>query len=129
MTIVKMVLRLLCLAPFEEAQRHWRSQRQTSMIVAVLGFWFIYQLLFVLPNFDYPQVLSWISDPLNAFILILLSLFLIYHAELGIQVVIEDYISTENLRKYALFFLRALRILVVIISLVAISSILIGGKP
>jgi succinate dehydrogenase / fumarate reductase membrane anchor subunit len=99
------------------------------MIVAVLGFWFIYQLLFVLPNFDYPQVLSWVSDPLNAFILILLSLFLIYHAELGIQVVIEDYISTENLRKYALFFLRALRILVVIISLVAISSILIGGKP
>ena len=127
MTIVKMALRLLCLAPFEEAQRHWRSQRQTSMIITVFGFWFIYQLLFVLPNFDYPQVLSWVSDPLNASILILLSLFLIYHAELGIQVVIEDYISTENLRKYALFFLRALRMLVVITSLVSISSVLIGG--
>ncbi|MDP6124065.1 MAG: succinate dehydrogenase, hydrophobic membrane anchor protein, partial [Arenicellales bacterium] len=109
------------------AKEHWRSQRETAVIVMVLGFWLIYQLLFVLPSFEYNEVLFWAAEPLNALILLLLSLFLIYHAELGVQVVIEDYISTENVRKYVLLLLRLLRISVVIVSIVSISSILIGG--
>ncbi len=127
MKIIKGILKLLCLASFEEAKEHWRSQRETAVIVMVLGFWLIYQLLFVLPSFEYNEVLFWAAKPLNALILLLLSLFLIYHAELGVQVVIEDYISTENVRKYVLLLLRLLRISVVIVSIVSISSILIGG--
>jgi len=127
MNILHMFLKLLSLAPFEHARQHWVSQRITSIAIVILGFWFVYQLLFVLTSFDHPEVYAWASDPLNAIILLLLSLYAIYHAELGVQTVIEDYVATKRLRTYTLYLLRFLRVMVVVISFVAIGCIIKGG--
>ena len=127
MNILHMFLKLLSLAPFEHARQHWVSQRITSIAIVILGFWFVYQLLFVLTSFNHPEVFAWASDPLNAIILLLLSLYAIYHAELGVQTVIEDYVATERLRTYTLYLLRFLRVMVVVISFVAIGCIIKGG--
>ena len=127
MNILRMFLKLLSLAPFEHARQHWVSQRITSIAIVILGFWFVYQLLFVLTSFDHPEVYAWASDPLNAIILLLLSLYAIYHAELGVQTVIEDYVATKRLRTYTLYLLRFLRVMVVVISFVAIGCIIKGG--
>jgi len=127
MNILHMFLKLLSLAPFEHARQHWVSQRITSIAIVILGLWFVYQLLFVLPSFDHPEVFAWASDPLNAIILLLLSLYAIYHAELGVQMVVEDYVATERLRTYTLYLLRFLRVMVVVISFVSIGCIIKGG--
>ena len=127
MNILHMFLKLLSLAPFEHARQHWVSQRITSIAIVILGLWFVYQLLFVLPGFNHPEVFAWASDPLNAIILLLLSLYAIYHAELGVQTVIEDYVATERLRTYTLYLLRFLRVMVVVISFVSIGCIIKGG--
>ena len=127
MNILHMFLKLLSLAPFEHARQHWVSQRITSIAIVILGLWFVYQLLFVLTSFDHPEVYAWASDPLNAIILLLLSLYAIYHAELGVQTVLEDYVATERLRIYTLYLLRFLRVMVVVISFVAIGCIIKGG--
>ena len=127
MNILYMFLKLLSLAPFEHARQHWVSQRITSIAIVILGLWFVYQLLFVLTSFDHPEVYAWASDPLNAIILLLLSLYAIYHAELGVQTVIEDYVATERLRTYTLYLLRFLRVMVVVISFVSIGCIIKGG--
>ena len=127
MNILHMFLKLLSLAPFEHARQHWVSQRITSIAIVILGLWFVYQLLFVLTSFDHPEVYAWASDPLNAIILLLLSLYAIYHAELGVQTVIEDYVATERLRTYTLYLLRFLRVMVVVISFVSIGCIIKGG--
>ena len=127
MNILYMFLKLLSLAPFEHARQHWVSQRITSIAIVILGLWFVYQLLFVLTSFDHPEVFAWASDPLNAIILLLLSLYAIYHAELGVQTVIEDYVATERLRTYTLYLLRFLRVMVVVISFVSIGCIIKGG--
>ena len=127
MNILHMFLKLLSLAPFEHARQHWVSQRITSIAIVILGLWFVYQLLFVLTSFDHPEVYAWASDPLNAIILLLLSLYAIYHAELGVQTVLEDYVATERLRAYTLYLLRFLRVMVVVISFVAIGCIIKGG--
>ena len=127
MNILYMFLKLLSLAPFEHARQHWVSQRITSIAIVILGFWFVYQLLFVLTSFDHPEVFAWASDPLNAIILLLLSLYAIYHAELGVQTVIEDYVATKRLRTYTLYLLRFLRVMVVVISFVSIGCIIKGG--
>ena len=127
MNILYMFLKLLSLAPFEHARQHWVSQRITSIAIVILGLWFVYQLLFVLTSFDHPEVYAWASDPLNAIILLLLSLYAIYHAELGVQTVIEDYVATKRLRTYTLYLLRFLRVMVVVISFVSIGCNIKGG--
>ena len=127
MKIIFMFLKLIGLARFEHAREHWVSQRTTSVVVVLLGLWFIYQLLFVLSSFSHTEVFAWVSDPLNAIILLLFSLYAIYHAELGVQNVIEDYIATEQMRNYTLYFLRFLRMMAVIISFASIGWIINKG--
>ena len=131
MKIISMLLKLLSLARFEHAREHWLSQRTTSVVVVLLGLWFVYQLLFVVTSFSHAEVFVWASDPLNAIILLLFSLYAIYHAELGVQTVIEDYIATEQLRTYPLYFLRFLRLMGVGISFASIGWIISssGGVP
>ena len=128
MKIISMFLKLLSLARFEHAMEHWVSQRTTSVAVVLLGLWFVYQLLFVVPSFSHAEVFSWASDPLNAIILLLFTLYAIYHAELGVQTVIEDYIATEQLRTYTLYFLRFLRLIVVAISFASIGWMINSGE-
>ena len=126
MIYLKRILNLLCLSGFEHAKDHWKSQRETAVILVLLSGWFIYQILFNLQYLDYDGVLFWASDPLNALILCLLSLYLIYHAELGLQVILQDYVSTLSLRTMSFYVIRAFRIAVVLITFYSIFSITVG---
>ncbi len=119
MNIVNRFLNLLCLSGFEHARDHWRSQRETAVILFILTFWFLYQLLFVLNSLDFIEVQTWARDPLNALIIVLTSLYMIYHAELGVQVIIEDYVSEKRSQLNLLYILRFFRICVVVTTLIS----------
>ena len=119
MKIVNRFLNLLCLSGFEHARDHWRSQRETAVILFILTIWFLYQLLFVLNSFDFIEVQTWARDPLNALIIVLTSLYMIYHAELGVQVIIEDYVSEKRSQLILLYTLRFFRICVVLTTFVS----------
>ena len=119
MNIVNRFLNLLCLSGFEQARGHWRSQRETAVILLILTLWFLYQLLFVLNSLDFIEVQAWARDPLNALIIILTSLYMIYHAELGVQVIIEDYVSEKRSQLNLLYILRFFRICVVVTTLIS----------
>ena len=119
MKIVNRFLNLLCLSGFEHARDHWRSQRETAVILFILTIWFLYQLLFVLNSFDFIEVQTWARDPLNALIIVLTSLYMIYHAELGVQVIIEDYVSENRGQLILLYSLRFFRVCVVLTTLIS----------
>ena len=119
MNIVNRFLNLLCLSGFEHARDHWRSQREKAVILFILTFWFLYQLLFVLNSLDFIEVQTWAKDPLNALIIVLTSLYMIYHAELGVQVIIEDYVSEKRSQLNLLYILRFFRICVVVTTLIS----------
>ena len=123
MNIVNRFLNLLCLSGFEQARGHWRSQRETAVILLILTLWFLYQLLFVLNSLDFIEVQAWARDPLNALIIILTSLYMIYHAELGVQVIIEDYVSEKRSQLNLLYILRFFRICVVLTTFVSMFCI------
>jgi len=118
------ILKLLSIHGFEHASEHWKSQRETAVALLIFSTWFAYQLLFVLDFSDYSQVVSWASNPLNTVLLTLLSLYMIYHAELGVQVIIEDYISNGSVQKKVLFFVRILRIIVILTSFFTLLSLI-----
>lgn len=70
---------------------HWTSQRVSAIALALLALWFVVALL-RMPDFAYATVLTWIGAPVNAVLLVLLTGTAAFHAFLGVQVVIEDYV-------------------------------------
>lgn len=73
---------------------HWWLQRLTAIALIPLLLWLIFSLP-TLVSLDYAQAKDWLSQPLNAFMAVLLSWILAIHARLGVQVILEDYVSTR----------------------------------
>ena len=69
----------------------------TSVALLLLGLWFVASLL-RMPTFDHDFVVAWIAVPFNAVLLLLLIATLVYHSQLGVQVVVEDYVHHHGLK-------------------------------
>lgn len=78
---------------------HWLVQRFTAIGNLLLLLWFVTSLL-LLPNLNYATVIEWIVRPLPATAMALLVVTSIWHAKLGVQVMLEDYIH-EHANKFA----------------------------
>lgn len=76
---------------------HWWMQRITALVLIPLSFWLI---LFVrqLFNASYAEITQWLTSPVNLTLLLSWSFVSFYHAAIGLQVVIEDYLSPEWLK-------------------------------
>lgn len=74
---------------------HWLVQRFTAIGNLLLVFWLIASLL-MLPNFSYAAVHEWISAPVPATAMGLLIISSFWHARLGVQVMLEDYVHDHG---------------------------------
>ncbi len=79
---------------------HWLVQRTTAIGNLVLMTWLLTSFL-LLSDYSYATVTKWLSQPLAAVPMILLLISVFYHAKLGLQVLIEDYIHEPGM-KFAL---------------------------
>jgi succinate dehydrogenase / fumarate reductase membrane anchor subunit len=70
---------------------HWWMQRVTAIALAVLGIWFVVGLL-LLPDLGWASVQAWLSRPFSAVLMALFVLAACWHSQMGVQVVIEDYV-------------------------------------
>ena len=73
---------------------HWWLQRLTAVALVPLTLWFVIAII-RLAGADIETVRDWIGSPLPAILLVLFLLAIFWHASLGLQVVIEDYVHTE----------------------------------
>lgn len=78
----------------KEGVHHWWSQRLTAIALVPLSLWFIYSLV-AISGAEYAVVVAWLGQPINAVLMLLFLFSLYFHAVLGVQVVIEDYIDSE----------------------------------
>jgi len=90
----------------KEGVHHWYAQRASALLLIVLVAWLIYAII-CLAGADHPAASSFIAQPTNAAFLILLLVTLLYHAMLGMQVVIEDYVHHPVLEVVFYFVTRA----------------------
>lgn len=79
---------------------HWLVQRFTAIGNVVLMSWLLVSLV-LLGDYGYANVVMWLSQPVSATAMILLVVSLFWHARLGLQVLIEDYIHDGG-SKFAL---------------------------
>jgi succinate dehydrogenase / fumarate reductase membrane anchor subunit len=71
--------------------QHWNLQRLTAIALIGLVPWFVWFALQVI-GADHAAVREFVARPLNASLLIAFALSLFWHARLGLQVVVEDYV-------------------------------------
>ena len=81
----------------KEGTAHWWAQRLTAIALVPLALWFAVSLI-VLAGADHQAVTEWLGNPAAAVLMLLLILAGFHHAQLGLQVVIEDYVPGEGLR-------------------------------
>ena len=94
MSLQSPIARVRGLGSAKEGVHHWWAQRLTAIALVPLSLWFIYSLV-VVTGADYATVTAWLGNTLNAALMLLFLFSLYYHAALGVQVVIEDYIDSE----------------------------------
>ena len=74
---------------------HWLLQRWTA-IGNLLLIVFLSVSLLLLPNLSYVNVVDWIARPIPAMAVALFIISTFWHARLGLQVFIEDYVQGAN---------------------------------
>ena len=80
---------------------HWLVQRFTAVGNLLLVLWLVASLL-MLPNLNFGTVREWIARPVPATAMALLIVTTFWHARLGMQVMLEDYVHTPA-NKFAVF--------------------------
>ncbi|MBL0029171.1 MAG: succinate dehydrogenase, hydrophobic membrane anchor protein [Rhodanobacteraceae bacterium] len=110
----------------KDGTSHWWMQRVTAVLLAPLSIWFMLCALPLLAA-DYADARVWLAQPLNAFLLLALVLAALYHALLGVQVVIEDYIHTRWVEVTLLTMVRLIAFLAALATSLAVVRIAVGG--
>ncbi len=88
-----------------QGPHHWLVQRFTAVgnLVTVL---FLGLSLALLGEYSYASVSGWLSSPLPAFMVALLVISTFWHAKLGLQVLIEDYLHEAGTKFAAILLLN-----------------------
>ncbi|MWV28220.1 succinate dehydrogenase, hydrophobic membrane anchor protein [Aurantiacibacter rhizosphaerae] len=88
-----------------EGAHHWLMQRFTAVgnLVTML---FLGISLALMDDYSYASISGWLSSPLPAFMVALLVISTFWHARLGLQVVVEDYMHEPGTKFAAILLLN-----------------------
>ena len=103
---------------------HWWFQRLTAIALIPLTIWFVTIIAFI-NEADYQQSIDLISQPFNGTLLILFIIASFWHSQLGMQVVIEDYVSQKFMRVTLLIIIKYFFIFIGILSIISILKIIL----
>ena len=105
---------------------HFVAQRLTATALVVLGIWFLVFVLGLL-GADYVTATAAVAKPWNAVPLVAFLIAMFWHAQLGVQVVLEDYVHHSLLALFVQTTARFIAVLGAIISVFAVARIALGN--
>lgn len=106
---------------------HWLVQRFTAIGNLVSMSWLLVSLV-ILGDYGHASVTKWLSHPLNATAMILLVFSLFWHARLGLQVLIEDYLHDAGTKFGALVALNLATIGGGAYGIFSVAALAFGGQ-
>ncbi|WP_449447963.1 succinate dehydrogenase, hydrophobic membrane anchor protein [Thermomonas brevis] len=105
---------------------HFIWQRVTAIATGLSALWLLGMVL-TMRSADYAYMHGLVADPVNASVLIAFLLGMFWHAKLGLQVIVEDYVHTPlsaAVAQLAIIFICALA---AIASVLAVLRIALGS--
>ena len=110
----------------KDGTHHWWAQRLTAAALVPLGIGFVIMMLALLGS-DYPDARAALAHPVSAAFWILLVVALFHHAQLGLQVVVEDYVHSAGLKIAVIVGVKFAAMALGTISVVSILRITTGS--
>ena len=120
--------RVLGAGAAHDGVRQWWWQRLTSIALVPLTVWFVVSLL-ALHSLGYATLVAWMSQSSTALLLILLVLTAAWLSQLGVRVVVEDYVHAAGARALALVLIGFAHVLLAVAGVFAVLKIAFGGAP
>lgn len=118
--------RIRGLGSAKEGTSHWWMQRLTAIALVPLSLWFVYSAT-TLVGIDQAGFKIWLGSPGNLLMFILFIGGLFYHMQLGLQVVIEDYVHGEKAKVTSLVANLFIAVFFGASSIVAVLKVAFGG--
>ncbi len=105
-----------------EGSHHWWRQRVTAVALFPLTLWFAVAVS-QLPSADHAAVVRWVASPWNSLLLLSFILLSLYHAMLGLQTVMEDYVHHDGLKIVGMLGVRLVSAFLALASVFAVLRI------
>ena len=112
----------------KDGVHHWWMQRLTSVALVPLSVWFVVSLL-SLPALDHATVVAWMGQSWTSLLLILFILVATWHSQLGVRVVVEDYVPSAGTRTLTLVVSTFAHAIVAVAGVFAVLKVAFGGAP
>jgi succinate dehydrogenase / fumarate reductase membrane anchor subunit len=110
-----------------EGVSHWWWQRLTAVALVPLALWFLWSLS-TIESLAHASVHAWLAMPLHALGVILLTSTIALHSQLGVQVVIEDYVHDHTLKVISLIASNLGHVLVGAAGLLSVLLVTLSGS-
>jgi succinate dehydrogenase membrane anchor subunit len=107
---------------------HWTVQRLTAISNVPLVLWFIASAV-SLSGATYADTVEWLRSPITATLMILLVISVFYHAKLGLQVIIEDYVHQPGAKIASLAAVTLVIFAMAAACIVAVLIVSLGTLP
>jgi succinate dehydrogenase / fumarate reductase membrane anchor subunit len=98
---------------------HWWAQRLTSVALLPLTLWFLCAAVGMI-GATRDDVVFWMAGPLQIVLMIALVIATFHHLQLGLQVVIEDYVNNDLLRVGSILLVKGLSLLLALACIVSV---------
>jgi len=119
--------RARALGSAHDGAHHFIVQRVTSIALIPLGLWLIWFTL-ALVHADYTHARALVAHPFTAVVLTALVILTFWHAQLGMQVVFEDYVTPRWREVMMQLLMKAFCFLGALACIFAIGRIALGQQ-
>jgi succinate dehydrogenase / fumarate reductase membrane anchor subunit len=110
----------------KEGVHHWWMQRLSAILLVPLTLWFVIAVVAHV-GADYAATRAWLGSPVSFGLMVLLIGATFYHAQLGLQVVIEDYVHREGLKIASILAVKLASLVLALAAVVALMVIVFGS--
>jgi succinate dehydrogenase / fumarate reductase membrane anchor subunit len=101
---------------------HWWAQRLTALALVPLSLWFIFSVIH-LSGGSHQVVIDWLASPVTMGLMLALIVATFHHLQLGVQVVIEDYVHEERAKLASILVVKGLSVLLALVCIVSVLKI------
>jgi succinate dehydrogenase / fumarate reductase, membrane anchor subunit len=105
---------------------HFWMQRVTAIALLPLTLWFVAALA-SMGAVSYAEAMAWVQSPVTAVLLLALIAATFHHLQLGMQVVIEDYVHGEGMKIASLIIVKLGCVLLGLAAAFAVLKVAFGG--